>query len=79
MSPQADFRQLFELQPVPTWLLDDSGRTLMVNAQARALLGGVDPQLELKADAPADPWQLLSILSPPARSRLRAALAEGDA
>lgn len=74
MSPQADFRQLFELQPVPTWLLDDSGRTLMVNAQARVLLGGVDPQLELKADAPADPWQLLSILSPPARSRLRAVL-----
>lgn len=74
MSPQADFRQLFELQPVPTWLLDDSGRTLMVNAQARVLLGGVDPQLELKTDAPADPWQLLSILSPPARSRLRAVL-----
>lgn len=74
MSSQADFRQLFELQPVPTWLLDDSGRTLMVNAQARVLLGGVDPQLELKANAPADPWQLLSILSPPARSRLRAVL-----
>lgn len=76
MSRQADFRQLFDVQPVPTWLLDDSGRTLMVNAQARVLLGGIDPRVDLKADVPTDPWQLLSILSPPARSRLRTALAE---
>ena len=76
MSHQADFRQLFDVQPVPTWLLDDSGRTLLANAQARALPGGIDSRVDPQVDVPVDPWQLLSILSPPARSRLRAALAE---
>lgn len=69
MRHRADFRQLFDLQPVATWLLDDSGRTLMVNAQARALLGAMDP----KVDVP-DPWRLLTLLSQQARVRLRAAL-----
>ena len=72
MRHRADFRQLFELQPVPSWLIDDSGRMLLANAQARALLGGIDSRLDL----PADPWRLLSLLSPRDRLRLRGALAE---
>ena len=72
MRHRADFRQLFELQPVPSWLLDDSGRTLLANAQARALLAGIDPRVDL----PPDPWQLLSLLSPKDRVRLRGALSE---
>ena len=72
MRHRADFRQLFEFQPVPSWLLDDSGRVLLANAQARALLGSIDPGSGLRAD----PWHLLSLLSPKDRRRLRTALSE---
>jgi len=72
MRQRLDFRQLFELQPVPSWLIDDSGRMLLANAQARALLGGIDCRLDL----PVDPWRLLSLLSPRDRLRLRGALSE---
>lgn len=57
---------------MPSWLIDDSGRLLLANAQARALLGGIDSRL----DPPVDPWRLLSLLSPRDRLRLRGALSE---